>query len=85
VADLSIDSIRVFEFITPNGAVDVAWDVDGTDAPQPMDLSAVLGEREVILTPIVTELDPDDTPVVPEVITLSTTAVPLSITPVFIE
>jgi len=45
----------------------------------------VLGEREVILTPIITELNPDDTPIAPEVMRLSTTAVPLSITPVFIE
>jgi len=85
VADLSIDSIRVFEFITPNGAVDVAWDVDGTDAVRTTDLSSVLGEREVILTPIITELNPDDTPIAPEVMRLSTTAVPLSITPVFLE
>jgi len=85
VADLSIGSIRVFEFVTPNGAVYVAWDVDGTDAVRTTDLSPVLGEREVILTPIITELSPDDTPIVPEVMRVSTTAVPLSITPVFIE
>jgi len=49
------------------------------------DLSAVLGDREVILTPIVTELNPDNSPVVPEVKVFPATAVPLSITPVFIE
>ena len=85
VADLSIGPIRVFEFVTPKGNVHVAWDVDGTDAPQPTDLSSVLGEREVILTPIITELDPDDSPVVPEARRGASTAVPLSITPVFIE
>jgi len=85
VADLRLGCIRVFEFVTPNGAVYVAWDVDGTDAARTTDLSAVLGEREVILTPIVTQLKPDDTPIVPEARRRASTAVPLSITPVFIE
>jgi len=85
VADLSIDSIRVFEFVTPNGTVYVAWDVDGTDVPCPTDLSAALGEREVILTPIITELDPSDTPIVPEAEECDSKAIPLCITPVFIE
>lgn len=48
-------------------------------------LTAVLGDREVTVTPIVTELNTNDSPAVPEVMKLSTTAVPLSITPVFIE
>jgi hypothetical protein len=85
VADLSLGSVHVFEFITPIGAVYVAWDVDGTRSPRLVDLSPILGERDVILTPIVTELGPDDTPIVPQVMKLSTTAVPLSLTPVFIE
>jgi len=85
VTDLSIGSIRVFEFLTPNGTVYIAWDVDGTDTPQPIDLSRVLGNRDVLLTPIVTELAPNDTPIVPEAMSVSTTTVPLGITPVFIE
>ncbi|MCK4394042.1 hypothetical protein KAX17_14160 [Candidatus Bipolaricaulota bacterium] len=48
-------------------------------------LTAVLGEREVTVTRIVMQLNPDNSPVVPEVIRGSTTAIPLSITPVFIE
>lgn len=49
------------------------------------DLSAVLGNREVAVTPIVTELNDDSSPVVLEVEKYPTTAIPLSITPVFIE
>ena len=85
VADLSIDHIRIFEFLTPKGNVYVAWDRDGTDAPRPTNLSPILGNREVTVTPIVTELNPDNSPVVPEAKVFPATAVPLSITPVFIE
>lgn len=85
VVDLNFDPIRVFEFITPNGAVYVAWDRDGTDAPRPMDLSLILGSRELAVTPIVTELSVNDSPVEPEVQECGLTAVPLSIIPVFIE
>jgi len=49
------------------------------------DLSDVLGNREVEVTQIVTELNDNDSPIKPEVKTYSTTAIPLSITPVFIE
>jgi hypothetical protein len=48
-------------------------------------LILVLGAREVTVPRIVTQLNPDKSPVVPEVIRSSTTAIPLSITPVFIE
>lgn len=85
VADLSIGSIRVFEFHLPNVTVTVAWNVDGTDATCTTDLSSVLGKRAVTVTAIVTELDPDGTPIVPEVQQFDSTAIPLSITPVFIE
>jgi len=85
VSDLSIGSIRVFKFLTPNGAVYVAWDVDGADASRSVDLSSMLGGKDVLLTPIITELAPNDTPIVPEAMSVSTTTVPLSITPVFIE
>jgi len=48
-------------------------------------LTAVLGEREVTVTRIVTELNANNSPVVPEVKVFPSTAIPLSITPVFIE
>ena len=50
-----------------------------------LELTAMLGNREVTLTPIVTELNPDDSPIVPEVKVFPTTAIPVSIIPVFIE
>lgn len=85
VTDHSIGSIRIFEFLTPNGNVYVAWDRDGTDAARPTDLSPILGNREVAVTPIVTQLNSDNSPVVPEVLRVSATAIPLSIAPIFIE
>jgi len=45
----------------------------------------VLGSREVILTSIITELNHDEIPIVPEVQQCDSTVVQLSITPVFIE
>jgi len=85
VVDLSFDSIRVFEFITPNGNVFVAWDADAAEGTRITDLSAVLGRRVVTVTPIVKELTPDNSLVVPEVQECDSTAIPLSITPDFIE
>jgi len=37
------------------------------------------------VTPIVTELNPDNSPIISEVKRCDSTAVPLSITPVFVE
>lgn len=85
VVDLSIDNIRIFEFITPEGTVYVAWDLDGSEDPRLADLSGVLGDREVTITQIVTELNEDDSPIIPEVQVVETTSIPLNITPVFIE
>jgi len=85
VADLSIDHIRIFKFITPKGTVYVAWDADGGQDTSITDLSAVFGNRKVMATQIVTELNANGSPVVPEVKVFPTTAIPLSITPVFIE
>jgi len=85
VADLSIDHIRIFEFITPKGNVYIAWDRDGGEDSNITDLSDVLGNKEVTVTRIVTELNNNDSPVQPKVKTHATTAIPLSITPVFIE
>ena len=85
VADLSIDHIRIFKFITPKDTVYAAWDADGRQDTSITDLSAVLGNRKVMVTQIVTELNPDVSPIVPEVRKCTTTSSPLSITPVFIQ
>ena len=85
VADLSVASIRIFQFSTPRGIVYVAWDADGTDQVGTVDLSGVLGHRDVKVAPIVTQLNTNNGPIVPEASTHSSANVPLSITPVFIE
>jgi hypothetical protein len=85
VTDLTIDHIRVFEFITPGGRVYVAWDSNGGEDSSVTDLSSVLGNRAVTVTQIVTELNDNDSPVIPGVKTHPASAIPLSITPVFIE
>jgi len=85
VADLSIGHIRIFEFITPKGNVYIAWDIEGGEDYTITDLSDVLGNKEVKVTQIVTELNDNDSPVIPRVKSCTTTAIPLSITPVFIE
>jgi len=85
VADLSIDHIRIFEFITPKGNIYIAWDRDGGEDSSITNLSDALGNKEVKVTQIVTELNDNDSPVQPKVETYATTAIPLSITPVFIE
>lgn len=85
VADLSVDHIRIFQFITPKGEVYVAWDRNAGDDYSITDLSDVLGDMQVTVTQIVTELNDDDSLVRPKVRTCATTSIPLSITPVFIE
>jgi len=50
-----------------------------------LDLILVLGAREVTLPPIVTQLNPDNSLVVPEAKVFPATAIPLSISPVLIE
>lgn len=85
VADLSIDHIRIFEFVTPNGTVYVAWDSDGREATSITDVSDVLGNKDVRVTEIITKLNRNDYPVIPNVKTYATSAIPLSVTPVFIE
>ncbi|MCK4246439.1 hypothetical protein KAX14_04315 [Candidatus Bipolaricaulota bacterium] len=45
----------------------------------------MLGESVVTVTPMVTELNPDNSPIVPEVKVFPATAIPVSIIPVFIE
>ena len=84
VSDLSVGNIRIFEFITPKGKVYVVWNRDGGQGSSPTDLSDVLGNKEVTVIQIVTELNANGSPIRPEVKIYDTTAIPLSITPVFI-
>jgi len=85
VVDLSTDHVRFFEFLPPKGTVYVAWDADAEKEAHVTDLSTALGNREVIVTPIATQLNLASSPVVPEAKTLPATAVSLRIAQVFIE
>ncbi len=80
--DLSQGASRVFAFSTPRGDVYIAWN-PATDTT--VDLSAGFGSGNVKVTPVVTELDAQRNPVYPAVRTVSARAVPLTITPVFVE
>jgi hypothetical protein len=85
VEDLSTGNIRIFKFVTPEGLICVVWDSLGNGTPENIDLSSVLGKRDVRVTGIITELNRNDTPVLLEVITCPTASIPVGITPVFIE
>ncbi len=64
-------------------AVDVAWSQDQT--PVAYHLSDLVGADDLALTTIITELAADGSPIGPEARTVSSSQVPLSVTPVFLE
>jgi len=83
VEDLSFPGVRLFRFTVRGQAVYVAWSQDQT--PVAYDLSDLVGADDLALTTIVTELAADGSPVGPEARTVSSSQVPLSVTPVFLE
>jgi hypothetical protein len=83
VEDLGFDGLRLFRFLVAGEPVYVAWSSD--EDPVTYDLSGSLEEASLSLTPIVTELASDGSPHWPEVLTVEPTAIPLSMTPVFLE
>ena len=85
VIDKSAGTLRVFEFNTPEGPVYVAWNSKGNDLPEINDLSSIIGNNDIKITGIVTELNRNNNPVLPKIIDCSPTAVPIGITPVFME
>ena len=78
---MSFDPIRVFEFITPNSTVYVAWDADASEETRKADLSVVLDRRVVTGT----QLNSDNSLVELRVTRIDTTPIPGGIIPVFIE
>ncbi len=82
VQDLSQGDTRLFAFRVGNKDVYIAWTTGGSATA---DLSAVFSNENVKVTQVVTELDANRNPVYPDPETVTPTAVPLSITPVFIE
>jgi len=84
VKDLSIGSVRIFEFKTPNGKVYVAWDSDGDDQYASTNLTSIYNGN-VKVTYIVTEIDENNNPIQKDSETRHTSNIPISITPIFIE
>ena len=83
VQDLSSGNLRVFIFNVSNQKVGVVWNTRENSAF--IDLGSILGDRQVKITHIVTELDADNNPVYLEDEVLHSTSIPVSTTPVFIE
>ncbi len=82
VQDLSQNDIRVFKFQVADREVFIVWKTNGDLTA---DLSLILGAGEVELTHIVTSLDAARNPIYPGASSISTKAVSLSLTPIFIE
>jgi len=82
--DLSIDGVRAFRFEFADGdSVLVFWSLAETEAA--FDASAILGEGDVLVTPIVTALDENGEPILPESEIVSSMHLPLSKRPIFVE
>lgn len=81
-ADVSFGEVQAFRFTVDGRSVFVLW----TDAEteRPVDVSALLGEGVFAASPIVTALDQDLAPIVPQTRAHPSTAFPLSRTPVFV-
>jgi hypothetical protein len=82
VQDLSSGDLKLFSFQVNNKIVYIAWALNGSPVEN---LSAALGSGSFRVTPVVTELNAGKNPVYPNSSVLNAEAVPLSLTPVFIE
>jgi hypothetical protein len=77
-------SVRLFVFTLADGKkVYTAWNF--SSAASPVDLSGKIGVLQVRVGAIVTALASDNSPIEPAAVAVSSTQVPLSVTPVFIE
>ena len=82
VQDLSQGDLRLFDFQVDGKDIYIAWKISGSVTAN---LSAIFGNVNVRVTQVVTELDASRNPVYPGSETVNAGAVPLSLTPVFIE
>jgi hypothetical protein len=82
VQDLSQGDLRIFRFQVGEKRVYIVWKVEGSLTA---DLSQILGDGEVQVTYIVTSLDTSHNPIFPGASNVSTTAIPVNLTPIFIE
>ncbi len=81
--DLSFDDTRAFAFAIGNRTVWVLWNASEEEAP--IDASAVLGDVDVRVTRIVTALGETGAPIVSPPQAVPSTALPVSLTPIFAE
>jgi len=81
--DLSQGSLRIFDFKVGGRDIYIVWNAQGTSST--VDLSSVLGNRDVKITHIVTELDGAKNPIYPANETKSSKSVPVGLTPIFVE
>jgi hypothetical protein len=80
---LSQGSLRIFDFKVGGKDVYIVWNAQG--ASSNVDLSSVLGNRDVKITHIVTELNASKNPIYPPDETKSSKSVPVGLTPIFVE
>ncbi len=81
VQDLSFGTVRLFAFDVGGRTVWVAWN----DASGTIDLSVALGNVKLTVTPIITQLDSGEQPVVVPPFQVQSSSVELGITPIFLE
>ena len=81
--DVSFDAVRAFRFTVEGGPIFVLW--SDTEEPATVDAYELLGPESVQMTRIVTALDANGAPIVPEVQTVAPASLLLSRTPVFVE
>ena len=81
--DVSFDDVRAFRFSMDGEPIFVLW--NQCEAETPVDASPILGDANVLVTRIVTALDEASAPIqyLPEIV--SSTVLPVSITPIFVE
>ena len=82
VQDLSQGNLRIFSFTVGDHEVYIIWNT-GSDIT--VDLSDIFGIKDVEITHIVTELDGKRNPVYQQDEIRSTQALPVSLTPIFID
>ena len=80
--DESIEGLRAFRFTVNGDSVFVLW--NETETETAADISSILGAGEVLVTRIVTELDGLKMPIATPPAVHSSSALPLSLTPVFV-
>jgi len=80
-ADLSFDDIHAYRFTADSEPIYVFW--NGEEVARIVDLSALLGPGEALVTHIVTELDAAGEPITHSPTWPSTSTVPLSRAPIF--